>query len=169
MIVALKHCLFDTMFLKPKYVWEATYFFNFRKYAYSFQLFINHFTNILVRNGTPCDQENLHSFRNLKSHIQFWVIFVSIVIQIQGALNWKTCYWSDKLYKPIFGVLFSIWWNNQFSIVTLRQPLKPTRLVSSVNPTHPLNFVIVVVFSSCWPQANIIAILRVGGTTNRVV
>ena len=43
MAVPLKLCIFDLTLVKPKCVWEAVVFFNFRKFVYIFQLFVYNF------------------------------------------------------------------------------------------------------------------------------
>ena len=43
MAAPLKLCISDPMLIKPKCVWEAVVFFNFRKFVYIFQLFVYNF------------------------------------------------------------------------------------------------------------------------------
>ena len=47
MSVPLKLCILDPLLVKPKCVWEAVVFFNFRKFVYIFQLFVYNFSNKL--------------------------------------------------------------------------------------------------------------------------
>ena len=74
MAVALKLCILDPKLVKPKCVWEAVDFFNFRKFVYIFELFVYNFSKKTTISQTHFGFTNLgskmHRFR--ATAIYFW-------------------------------------------------------------------------------------------------